>query len=72
MAIPVTCWRCEEPGHVAAECKREPAKTRQQLTERIKRYTRLWENNLISMAQKKRWIADEMKAFKPPRKARAK
>jgi hypothetical protein len=72
MAIPVTCWRCEEPGHVAAECKREPAKTRQQLSQRIRRYVELWNEGLITTAQKAKWIAGEMKAFKPPKKARAK
>jgi hypothetical protein len=71
MEIGLSCWRCEEPGHVAAECKREPPKNPQELSERNRRYVQLWGDGLITTAQKAKWIADEMKAFKP-KKARAK
>lgn len=73
MAIGVSCWRCEEYGHVAAECQREPAETRQELGERISRYLERWDAGygVITTAQKTKWIEDEIRMF-PNGKAKAK
>lgn len=71
MTLDFDCKRCGNPGHVAAECKREPARTRQELSERNRRYVQLWSDGLITAAQKTKWIADEIRMF-PNGKAKAK
>ena len=63
MALGFDCKRCGQPGHAAAECKPEPARTRQELSERNRRYVRLWGDGLITAAQKTKWIADEIRIF---------
>jgi hypothetical protein len=61
----VECWRCEQPGHIAAECQRPPAATRKELDQRISRYVERWDaGNGISTTQKQQWITAERKAFK--------
>jgi hypothetical protein len=59
------CWRCEQPGHVAAECQPPPARTKQELDERIDRYLIRWDAGygVISTAQKTQWIADEKRMW---------
>lgn len=59
----VTCWRCEQPGHAAAECQRPPAATRKEHTARIDRYRDRWINGEIETVQKRQWIAAENRAF---------
>lgn len=63
------CWRCEMPGHVAAECDRPPAATRAELEARIARYVERWIAKAIKPEQKRAWITAENKAFNPKRKA---
>ena len=57
------CWRCEEPGHAAAECQRPPAKTRNELHARIERYVDRWLAGSIDTIQKRQFIAAENRAF---------
>ncbi len=69
MTIGLVCWRCEQPGHAAADCTPEPAATRQELQARIDRYVGRWQEFEITTSQKRNWIAAEAKAF-TPKKAR--
>lgn len=71
MELPFTCWRCEKFGHPAAECQPEPARTRQELDERISRLVERWQQYEISTGQKKAWIADEMQIFDKSRGSKA-
>jgi hypothetical protein len=71
MTLGFTCWRCEELGHTAAECKPERATTPQELEERIARLVERWQAFEITRAQKTEWIEDEMAIFHF-KKARAK
>lgn len=64
------CWRCEQPGHFAAECQPPPATTEAELRERFARYMELRIAGRISTAQKRQWVAAEWKAFNDYRKAR--
>jgi hypothetical protein len=66
------CWRCEQPGHIAAECTPPPAKTKKELYQRIDRLVDRWIAGDITPGQKQAWITAEVKAFEPVRKARAK
>lgn len=63
MELPFGCWRCEEPGHTAGECKPPPARTAQELDERITRLVERWQSHEISTPQKAAWIADEIQIF---------
>lgn len=58
------CWRCEMPGHPAAECRPEPAKDPKELAARINRYVARWIAFEITTAQKRAWITDELKRKK--------
>lgn len=57
------CWRCELPGHVAAECQPEPAATKPELYARIDRYVDRWIAGDISTAQKQAWVKSEKRMF---------
>lgn len=57
------CWRCEEPGHAAAECQRPPAKTKKELFDRIDRYIDRWLAGSIDVIQKRQFIAAENRSF---------
>lgn len=59
----ITCWRCEQPGHVAAECARPAAGNRRQLYERVDRYIERWIAKEITTEQKREWITAERNAF---------
>jgi hypothetical protein len=61
--LDVECWRCERPGHVAAECQPPPAKTETELRERFARYMELRIAGRISTARKRDWVKAEWKAF---------
>lgn len=63
MAIGVICWRCEEYGHVADDCPRPAPKTRKERDARIDRYVERWQRQLITTAQKRKWIAMENKSL---------
>lgn len=63
------CWRCEMPGHVAAECDRPPATTRAELEARRTRYVDRWIARQITPEQKRAWIQAENRMFDPKRKA---
>lgn len=65
MTLAVECWRCELPGHTAAECQRPAVATHQELDARIARHLERWDagRGLISTAQKTDYIKAEMKAF---------
>ena len=63
------CWRCEQPGHVAAECQPEPAETKKDLARRIDRLVERWQKFDITRDQKRTWIAMEIKSFEKARKA---
>lgn len=63
------CWRCEQLGHIAAECQPEPAKTKKELDRRIDRLVERWQEFDITREQKRTWIAMEMRAFEKARKA---
>jgi hypothetical protein len=63
MAIGVECWRCELPGHVAAECQPKPAKTETELKERFARYMELRISGRISTATKRAWVKADWKAY---------
>jgi hypothetical protein len=59
------CWRCEKPGHVAADCQPPPAKTIQELHQRIARLTERWDRGYgeVTTAQKRQWITAERRAY---------
>lgn len=65
MAIGIECWRCEKPGHVAAECQPEPATTIKELHQRINRLVERWNAGYgeITTAQKVKWIGMEKRAY---------
>lgn len=65
--IPGPCWRCELPGHPAAECQPPPAATRQELQARIDRYAARWQDGQITTGQKRLWIEMERKAYEKAR-----
>lgn len=67
----VNCWRCEQPGHVAAECQPPPARTETELRARFARYMELRIAGRISTAQKRAWVTAEWKSFND-QKARGK
>lgn len=69
MTAPLACWRCEEPGHAAAECTRPAARTRAELAARIDRLVRRWDagRGEISTAQKTEYVAAEVRAFEKGR-----
>lgn len=64
-----SCWRCEMPGHVAAECDRPPAATETEVKARINRYMERRISGAITTGQKRAWVKAEWKAFSPKRKA---
>lgn len=64
---PLACWRCELPGHVAAECQPSPARTKNELYQRIDRLVDRWIAGDIRPEQKQQWIAAEVKAFEKAR-----
>jgi len=70
--IGVECWRCEKPGHVAADCQPPPAATAAEVEKRNARYIERWDAGygVISTAQKTAWIAAEWKAFHAKEKAK--
>ena len=57
------CWRCEEVGHVAAECTPPAAKSETELKDRFARYMELRIAGRISTATKRTWVKAEWKAF---------
>ena len=63
MAIGVTCWRCQAYGHVAAECKPDPAKSETELKDRFARYMELRIAGRISTATKRTWVKADWKAY---------
>ena len=63
MGFPGCCWRCEQPGHAAAECQPPPAASKKELYRRIDRYVDRWITGRISSGQKRTWIAAEVAAF---------
>lgn len=65
------CWRCEMPGHIAADCDRPPPKTRKELDARINRHVERWDagNGVITRQQKQQFIAMEIKSFEKARAA---
>lgn len=66
--IPVTCWRCESPGHGWRECDRPAAETRQELGERIDRILRRWDaGHGLSSYLKTEFVMAEKKAFEKER-----
>jgi hypothetical protein len=71
MAVAIVCWRCEQPGHIAAECTPPPAKTETELKARFARYMELRIAGRISTATKRAWVTSEWKAFND-RKAKEK
>lgn len=70
MTVGLACWRCEAPGHTAAECQPPPAATRKELHARIDRYRQRWEDGDITLNQKRKFIAAEMRAFNGKAKAK--
>lgn len=62
MALGIVCWRCEQPGHYAADCQPPPAKTETELRERITRYMELVMTGRITLTTKRRWVTSEWKA----------
>lgn len=65
-----TCWRCEEPGHIADDCDRGPAETEAEVKARITRYMDRRIAGLISTGQKRAWVKAEWKALREYQKAR--
>jgi hypothetical protein len=67
--LTAVCWRCEQPGHVAADCQPPPAKTIKELDQRIDRLIERWDAGYgsVSTTQKQAWIAAEKKAFEKAR-----
>ena len=63
MAIGVTCWRCEKPGHCYAECKPESARTETELRQRFARYMELRISGRISTATKRDWEKADWKSY---------
>ena len=61
--IPGPCWRCELPGHPAAECQPPPATTKPELYQRTDRLVDRWIAGEITTAQKRTWIAAEKAAY---------
>lgn len=61
---PIACWRCEQPGHAAADCDPPPAATRKELDRRIDRLVERWHDGAITTSQKRLWIQMESNAFK--------
>lgn len=60
MEFPGSCWRCERPGHVAAECGEiAPAASRKEHDARIARYVERWQDGKITLSQKRAWIEME-------------
>ena len=56
----LTCFRCEQPGHIAAECdEMKPAASRAEHEARIARYVTRWQDGGITEWQKRKWIAAE-------------
>jgi hypothetical protein len=69
-ALSLACWRCEQPGHAAADCQPEPAATRKELAERVNRLVERWIAGGITTSQKREWIRAELKMFPPKEKAK--
>lgn len=67
--ITAVCWRCEQPGHVAADCRRPPAATRRELDDRIERHKERWISGAITIEMKRQFITAEAKAFEKARAA---
>lgn len=63
MSLALVCWRCERPGHAAADCQPPPAATKKELYARIDRYVDRWIAGDIKPEQKRAWIASELKMF---------
>lgn len=60
MAFTGNCFRCEMPGHVAADCAElKPAQDRKDHDDRIKRYVERWTNGEITLQQKRKFIEME-------------
>lgn len=72
MDAPISCHRCEQPGHGWAECDREPAKSQQELDARISDITRRWDAGYggFSRTVKARIIEIERNARRNYEKAR--
>lgn len=71
MNFPGCCYRCEEPGHGWRDCGRPPAKSQQELDQRIDRIVQRWDagNGAFSRTVKTRIVEIETRQFE---KARAK
>lgn len=66
IAAPFTCFRCNCYGHAWNQCQREPAKTRQELNNRITDIVIRWDAGTIrgfGSSVKKRIIELEIRAF---------
>lgn len=61
------CWRCEEPGHPAAECQRPPPQTRAELQARIDRHVERWIDGATTISQKTKYVKAEVTAFEKER-----
>lgn len=69
MQFPGNCWRCEEPGHVAAECDQvRPAATRKEHEARIARLVERWHAGRITTSQKRAWIEMENRLWEKQEK----
>lgn len=64
MTAPFACWRCDQFGHAAAECKPPPAKTEIELQQRFAHFIELRIAGRISTAQKRQWVKDEWKMYR--------
>jgi hypothetical protein len=67
--LAIVCWRCEAPGHAAADCQPPPAENRKQLDKRITRLVERWQEFEITLEQKRLWINLEIRAYEKARKA---
>jgi hypothetical protein len=66
MDPPVVCHRCEQPGHGWRECDLPPAKSRQELQQRIARITDRWDaGHGMKTWVKTEIVKAEIRAFKP-------
>lgn len=62
--LPVACWRCEQPGHVADACDQPPARSKTEHETRIDRWIERWIAGDISLWQKRKWIETENRMWK--------
>ena len=67
--MPATCFECGDLGHVAGECPNREELGRQQHAAHLVRIAALvadWQAGRITLAEKRRKISDENKAFYGP------